>query len=180
MGLEDYAARLIVEAGIVYRGEFTLASGRRSDVYVDLRRVLGIPRLFKTLASLLYALHGVVLEEAQAIAGVATGGIPWATALSLLSGKPLGYVRPRPKDHGLGRGVEGLTPPMRVVVVDDVATSGESILNAVRVLRSEGFEATDALVLVDRGEGAAERLKANGVRLHSLTSLGRIKGLLPG
>lgn len=164
------AARVLIESGAVLRGEFKLASGGTSDVYIDARRLLGMPRVFKEVAWLMHEVHLSRLS-ADAIIGVATGGIPWATVLGYISGKPVGYVRPRGKEHGLGRVVEGAAPPGRVVVVDDVATTGGSIAAAVSTLRSEGFTVDSAIVIVDREEGASARLKGLGVTLRPLTRM---------
>ncbi len=171
-GREELVTRALLESGALLLGEFRLASGAVSHVYVDLRRVLSSPRHFRLLASLL---AGEVAEVAAAheftVAGVATGGIPWATAVALELGVPLAYVRP-PKGHGTGRSVEGANVRgADVVLVDDVATTGGSLLESARSLLSEGAASVRAVVIVDREQGASRALGAVGVPLRSVVSL---------
>ena len=153
-----------------------LSSGRRSDIYVDLRLVPGIPRLYRLALALLYAEAYRVLDTIDLIVGVATGGVPWASGLALLSGLPSGYVRKERKGHGTGRSVEA-PGPGRALLVDDVATTGGSLARAVEALRREGYEVGHALVLVDRGEGAREKLDGLGVELMSVLTLDMIRRL---
>ena len=179
MALERVLARELARSGVVRRGRFVLSSGRISNIYIDLRVLPSMPQLFRLALSMLYARAYHVIEESDAIVGVATGGIAWSTGLALLSGKPSGYVRPERKEHGASRRVEmRLQPGARILVVDDVATTGGSLAGAVEALRGEGFRVSHALVVVDRGEGAGERLAGMGVRLMSLLSLGDILGAL--
>lgn len=108
------------------------------------------------------------------IAGVPLAGLPIATAVAVEGGMPMVYPRP-PKDHGTGATVEGpYQPGDEVVVVDDVATSGTSILEAAASLREAGLVVRDAVVLVDRGGGAREALRAEDITLHPVTTLGAV------
>ena len=175
----DYRALLAGELarhGAVKRGVFTLSSGRTSDIYIDLRSVPGKPHLYKLALSLLYAEAYPILDRIEAILGVATGGIPWAAGLSMLSGLPAGYVRKGRKHHGTGRSVEG-PGPCRALLVDDVATTGGSLASAVEALRGEGYSVEYAVVVVDREEGARERLSSLGVELRSVLTLSTIRRL---
>ncbi len=170
-------AELLVESGVVLRGRFKLSSGKISDIYIDARKLLGMPRYFHAIVSLLretFLSH----VDVDAIIGVATGGIAWAAALGFTMEMPIGYVRPKAKEHGLGRVVEGVEPPARILLVDDVATTGGSLASAVEALRREGFTVDSAIVIVDREEGAKSRLKALDVELRSLTRLSCIRSFL--
>lgn len=177
---EERTARLLVESGAVILGEFKLSSGEKSDIYIDARSLLGNPVYFKEIASLLVEvfLKGKNRLNIEAVIGVATGGIPWATALGLITGLPIGYVRPKVKGHGLSRIVEGVKPPLKVALVDDVATTGGSLSSAITALRSAGFTVEDALVIVDREQGASERLRKMGIALRPLTKLSCIRRML--
>jgi len=166
----------LLRAGCLKRGRFKLSSGRISDVYVDIRRLYSYP----------YELRIVVEEMSEVarelgcdmVAGIETSGIPLASLIAFLLGKPMVYVRKSLKGHGTMRLVEGVVEEgAKVLVVDDVATTGSSILRAVRVLRHLGVSVERALVVVDRGEGAAEALGKEGVELHSLVSLDEILGV---
>ncbi|GAB6147994.1 orotate phosphoribosyltransferase [Stetteria hydrogenophila] len=166
------AAGILVESGAFMVGEFRLASGRVSRYYVDVRRVWGDPLGAARLVNLALALVRVAGLGFDVVAGVATGGIPFASMLALELEAPLAYVRVERKDHGLGRMVEGASVEgSTVLVVDDVATTGGSIGRAVEAVRAQGGVVRDALVVVDRGEGARERLEGLNVRLWSLTTL---------
>ncbi len=170
--VERLVARALLNSGALLFGEFRLASGGVSHVYVDLRRVLGSPRHFKAITSLLAGeVAKLTLEGDLVVAGVATGGIPWATAVAMTLGLPLAYVRP-PKGHGTERSVEGADVKGKTVaLVDDVATSGGSLLSSASALKSMGASSVTAIVVVDREQGATEALAGVGVRLRGLASL---------
>jgi len=163
----EQVARLLVESGAVLFGDFVLSSGKRSKYYVDMRRCLSKPPVYEAVVDELARLASKL--EFEVVAGVATGGLPWAAMLSLKLRAPLVYVRTEKKEHGTMGVVEGFLKPSTVaVVVDDVATTGSSIERAVLALRELGAVVRDAVVIVDREEGAKERLAQVGVSLHSL------------
>ena len=171
--LAGVIARILVDTQALKFGEFTLSSGAKSSVYVDLRRVLGYPTAFRAIASLLTARAAVLTGSygIEYIVGVATGGIPWATLVAHALGLPLAYVRPERKDHGLGRRVEGADARGRVLIVDDVATTGSSLISAAAAIRSIGGEPIAALVVVERGQGAVDALRGMGIELHYIVTL---------
>ncbi len=165
-------ARLLARCGALLVGEFKLSSGAVSPVYIDARRLLGDPEARAAVSSMLAAHAAEIMDEVDVVAGMATAGIPWATLLASMYGKPLAYVRSRSKQHGLGRLLEGAEcRGKRVLLVDDVATTGGSLLRGVAAVRGEGGVVDYALVIVDRGQGAAERLSEEGVRLLALATL---------
>ncbi|HID41953.1 MAG TPA: orotate phosphoribosyltransferase [Pyrodictium sp.] len=169
MEAERVLARLLVKTGALQLGEFTLTSGLQSPIYIDLRRLPSYPDVFRTVLVLLYTTS--LEADHDVVVGVATAGIVWATGLALYSGKPMAYVRSGRKQHGLGRQVEGLVEEKRVLVVDDVATTGGSLAAAVEALRSTGAQPRYALVIVDREQGARERLQAMDVELLRVATL---------
>ncbi len=176
--LEDVAARLLVEAGAVLRGRFRLSSGRESDIYIDARRLIGDSRAFPAMLGLLAAHARHLAVGAHAVVGVATGGIPWAVGLALLLGLPAGYVRLEAKGHGTQGSLEGWRGRGPVILVDDVATTGGSLARAAAILRSHGAEPMSAVVIVDREEGAAERLAEHDIVLEPLTTLSAVRKAL--
>lgn len=161
----------LIRAGCLLHGTFKLSSGKTSNVYVDVRRLYSHPVELKVVVAELTEL--IKQLNCDYVAGVESGGIPLATLCSYTLGKPLVYVRKKPKEHGTQKMIEGHieSEGAVAVVVDDVATTGSSILKAVTVLREAGFEVRDALVVIDREEGAESALKNNGVALHALLKL---------
>lgn len=154
-------------------GRVVLASGKESDFFIDCKQTILTARGHQLAAELILDairhLHGL-----DAVAGVALGGCPLASAVSLMSilrGRPLDaiYVRKAAKDHGSRRLVEGqVRPGMRVVLLEDVITTGGSTLQAVEALRSSGVEVIAVAVLVDRLEGGVETVRAAGVEVVTL------------
>jgi len=163
-------AKIIESRGALLFGEFTLSSGLKSNYYLDLRRLLGDWGSYKRVVEMLAERAVRDFGDFDVVVGVATAGIPWASGLAFLLGKGLAYVRSEAKAHGTSRVVEGAPGPGRCIVVDDVATTGASLEAAVRSL--EGVcEVVGALVIVDRLQGAGERLERLGVRLSSLVDI---------
>ena len=101
-----------------------------------------------------------------------TGGLVIASALAIETVKPLIYVRSKPKDYGTSKSVEGkIQEGMKVLMIDDVATTGGSVVNAIKSLKEAKINVTDAYVIVNRMEGADEALKEQGVNLHSISNV---------
>ena len=141
-----------------------------APIYLDLRQLIGHPDLL-TIAARAYG-HIVRSLSADRLAGVPTAALPLATAVSLQGGWPMIYSRSVVKDYGTRSAIEGpWQAGDRVVVLDDVATSGGSILGAVHALREAGLVVTDAVVLIDRLAGAEQALAQEGVRLHAVYRL---------
>lgn len=158
--------QLITERAL-RRGRFTLASGQTSDHYLDLRRVTVSSRGNYLLGRLLHAMTQD--RGLEAIGGPATGAIPLAAAAVAEYGR-LGlpmegfWVRPLAKEHGTGRRIEGALPARaRVALVEDVATSGGSLVEAALALREEGHEVQEVIVVVDRLAGAERSLFQAGI-----------------
>jgi len=163
---EDLAAELL-RRGCILFGEFTLTSGLKSPYYIDLRIAPSHPDLFRAIVDLYRRrIEGL---EADVVVGVAVSGLPIASAVAYSMSKPLAYVRGEAKKHGTGRVFEGsVERGWRGVIVDDVATTGSSIERAADAARREGLVVEDAVVLVDREQGASERLAKAGIRLHAI------------
>jgi len=169
VGVEE----LLWSVGAVQRGVFKLSSGKVSNVYVDLRKLPSHPREFKLLIDEMA--REALKHRFDAVCGIAVGGLPLATGVALALSKPLVYVRRDKKDHGTQKQLEGdFEPGAKVLLLDDVATTGGSLLEALRVARAHGLAADTALVVVDREEGAREALEAEGVKLVSLTTLRKL------
>jgi orotate phosphoribosyltransferase len=157
----------LVACGALRFGTFTLTSGKTSSYYVDIKAASSQPRLLRAIAQELRPKIG----EADLLAGVELGAIPILVALALESGLPYVIVRKQARAHGTGKRLEG--PDVRgkrVLLVEDVTTTGKSVLEAVQLLRAEGARVDRVETVVDRGEGATEALAAQTVRLGALVS----------
>lgn len=158
----------LADIGAVKFGAFKLSSGLESPFYVDLRSVLGEPELFQWVIERYEAVLSRL--EFDVIIGVATGGIPYASVLGYRLKKPVGYVRDEAKGYGTGRQIEGAdVAGKRVAVVDDVLTTGKSVLNAIRAVRASGGEVAGVVVFLDREQCGAEAVKReSGVYVYSV------------
>lgn len=167
-------ATFLHQKGIIKFGDFTLASGKKSSYYVDLRLVPSYPHQFRTMIKYLQnnIAESVGLNSFDSLVSVPTGGLVIASALAIETVKPLIYVRSKPKDYGTSKSVEGqIHEGMKVVMIDDVATTGGSVVNAIKSLKEANITIEDAYVIVNRMEGADEALEELGVKLHSITNI---------
>ena len=168
-------ARLMLKTGAVKFGVFTLTSGKLSPYYVDLRAIPSYPSALRRVVDMYQKVieENVGLHVVDRVAGVPVAGIPFASIVAYNNLKPFLYVRKEAKPHGRERRIEGvLKPGDRVLIVDDLATTGKSSLSAVEAIQAEGGVVEHVVVLVDREEGAAEALAERGVRLHAVTGVG--------
>ena len=166
---------------IIKFGDFTLASGKSSSYYVDLRLVPSYPHEFRMMVKYLenQITEDIGLDNFESIVSVPTGGLVIASALAIETVKPLIYVRSKPKDYGTSKSVEGkIHDGMKVVMIDDVATTGGSVVNAIKSLNEVNVPVKDAYVIVDRMEGATESLAELGVKMHSILNILQITEVL--
>jgi len=158
MSIEDLVMDLY-RKGIFMLGTFKLSSGRISPYYIDLRKALAHPEIYTALITKLLDKVNSYGLDYTAVVGVATGGIPYATLLAALTLKPLGYVRIEKKEHGTMSKAEGAISHHRVLIVDDVTTTGMNLARAAETVISNGGEVVGFAVIVDREEGAENYLK---------------------
>ena len=162
-------------------GDFTLSSGKKSSYYIDLRIIPSFPHQFRKMIKHLQnsITEDIGLDNFDSIASIPTGGLVIASALAFEILKPLIYVRNKPKEHGTTKSVEGVTrSDMKVLVIDDVATTGSSVVNGVKQLKEAGTKVTDAYVIINRLEGAEKMLESESVKLHQLTDIMEITKIL--
>ena len=171
---------VLTRIGALKFGMFTLADGKLSPYYIDLRIVPSFPEAFVRVQNLYRQVveSNLNLGEIKRIAGIPTAGIPFASILAFSLNKPFLYVRREPT-RGRERRVEGiLNPGDAILLVDDLITTGKTMVAAVDAIRSEGGVVTDALVLIDRQEGGRAALEARGIRLHYLIRMSEAARIL--
>lgn len=162
-------------------GSFKLTSGKLSPYYIDLRLVPSYPGAFEKITGIYVAMVNemIGIDNLDRVAGIPTAGIPFSSVLSYRLKKPFLYMRKGEKGHGMGKRIEGLLlPGDRVLLVDDLVTTGKSLLEATDKLKAEGAIVTDALVLLDREEGGVQNLAKKGVTIHSLLGIGEAVKIL--
>ena len=172
------AAGLLGIGAVLLRPEdpFTWASGWRSPIYCDNRRILSDPELRSMVAEAFAAKVAELYPEAEVLAGVATGAIAHGVLVADRMGKPFVYVRPKPKDHGTGSQIEGNLPEgSKVVVIEDLISTGMSSLAAVDALRKAGADVLGMVAIFTYGfDLASERFKEAGVPLATLSNYGSL------
>ncbi|MFO8109505.1 MAG: orotate phosphoribosyltransferase [Thermoplasmata archaeon] len=152
---------MLEECGAVKYGDFTLTSGKKSKYYVDIKMASTRPDILRVVAKKMAA-----FVEGDKIAGMELGAVPIAVALALETGLRYVMVRKKTRSHGTGSRLEGvLHEGEKVVVVEDVATTGGSSVETVELLRGEGAVVEKVLVVVDREEGGTQALKEIDVEL---------------
>ena len=172
------AEKLLQVAAVQLRPEqpYTWASGWKSPIYCDNRRILSFPYIRDFIKS---EMCNVVFEDfpaAQLLAGVATAGIPWGAMAADQLKLPFIYVRPKPKEHGMGNQIEGyFTPGQKVVVVEDLVSTGKSSLQVVEVMKAAGLDVVGMVCIFSYGFPQAEEAFAKaGVPLRALTQYGTL------
>ncbi|MFN8791958.1 MAG: orotate phosphoribosyltransferase [Bdellovibrionales bacterium] len=154
------------------QGRFKLRSGQVSSEYFDKYRFEAQPHLLRAIAAHMKAL---IPQGTKVLAGLEMGGIPIATALSLETGLPLVFVRKKAKDYGTEKFAEGLEiQGKRVLVIEDVVTTGGQILLSTEDLRKNGAVISDALCVILRGEDLSAFEKSR-LRLHPLFTMQELK-----
>lgn len=156
-------------------GQFRLRSGTRSTEYFDKYRFESDPRLLQTIA---VAMRPLIPSGVDVLAGLELGGIPLVTLLAQVTGLPALFVRKTPKDYGTCRLVEGgEVAHRRLVVVEDVVTSGGQILLSARELRTLGAHIVRVVCVIDREAEGAAALAAEGLELATLFGMGELIAL---
>lgn len=169
---QQLAADLVASQCVRF-GSFVLKSGITSPIYLDLRRLAAHPAVLRRVAQAYVAiLRGLSFDR---LAGVPYAALPIVTAVALEMNVPFVYPRRETKDYGTQAVVEGeYRAGERVVVLDDLATTGDSKLEAIHKLESVGLQVRDIVVLIDRGQGAATALAQANYHLHAVVTLAEL------
>ena len=174
-------AKILHKIDALKFGVFKLTSGKASPYYIDLRVVPSFPDAFRQICDF-YAeqiTNEIGLKNFDRVAGVPLAGIPFASQIAYNLGKPFLYVRKGIRLHGRKRRVEGiLSSGDRVLLVDDLATTGLTLNRAAKAVRAEGGIVEESIALLDREEGGKEKLEKNGIKLYSLLRMSEVANTL--
>jgi len=163
----------LFEIGAIKFGSFKLKSGIESPIYIDLRLIASYPELLKQISQAL--LQKVNRETYDVLCGVPYGALSIATAMSLQSGCPLIIRRKETKSYGTKQVIEGVYQSgQRCLIIEDLITSGASILETAKDLQTAGLKITDAALIIDRQQGGVQHLQKEGIRVHALFTLPEI------
>ena len=172
------AAELLHIGAVLLRPDepFTWASGWRSPIYCDNRKIFSDPALRSFVAEALAGKASELYPDAEVVAGVATGAIAHGVLAADRMGKPFVYVRPKPKDHGTNSQIEGVLPEgSKVVVIEDLVSTGMSSLAAVDALRGAGAEVLGMVAVFTYGfDVASNAFASKGVTLTTLSNYGAL------
>ena len=151
----DILKQKLLDCQAVKFGDFTLTSGKKSKFYVDMKLASTDPEILSCIAKE-FAKH--ISNDVDFIAGMELGAVPLTVALSLETGIPYSMIRKGEREHGTGSRIEGPNSG-KAVLVDDVATTGGSNVESIKALVDEGVEVIQVMVVVDREEGASEKIE---------------------
>jgi len=169
--------KILNKIGALQFGTFKLTSGKISPYYIDLRVVPSFPDAFQKVCNFYtnFVKEKIGVENFDRVAGIPVAGIPFAALIAYNMKKPFLYIRKGVRLHGRQRRIEGvLAPGDRVLLVDDLVTTGLSLRRAAKAITAEGGVVKDAVVLLDREEGGEEKLRKSGIRLHALLRIGEV------
>jgi len=178
---KDEMANILFKIDAIKFGVFKLSSGKASPYYVDLRVIPSFPDAFREICDFYaeYITSQIGVKNFDRMAGVPLTGIVFASQVAYNLKKPFIYVRKGVRRHGRERRVEGiLASGDRVLLIDDLVTTGLSLKKAVEAVRAEGGVVTDAVVFLDREEGGKQLLEKNGISLHALLKISEIANTL--
>ncbi len=178
--VKEFAVFLYKKEALKF-GDFTLSSGKKSSYYIDLRVVPSFPHQFRRMVKSLQSQisEEIGLDNFDSYVSIPTSGLIIASALAIETVKPLIYVRTKPKDYGTSKSVEGnLEKDLKVLLIDDVATTGGSVVNAISALKKADTVLTDAYVIINRLEGADKLLDSHGVKLRQIMDILEITSIL--
>ena len=162
---------LLIKYNAIKFGDYTLTSGKKSPYYIDLRQTISSPITMDWIGNSLTRIivNEIGRDRIDKILGVPTAGVPFATVVSQKLGIPLIYYRQARKEHGVRKKIEGILDRNdRVLIVDDLITTGESVIEAAEVVRDQGGVVNELVVLLDREQGGQQRLRSCRIEPHVL------------
>jgi orotate phosphoribosyltransferase len=174
---KEKMANILFKIDALKFGVYKLTSGKASPYYVDLRVIPSFPDAFREICESYaqYITSEIGLKNFDRIAAIPLAGIPFASQIAYNLKKPFLYVRKDIQLHGRERRVEGLlVSGDKVLLIDDLLTTGLTLKTAAEAVRAEGGVVTEAVVFLDREEGGEQLLEANGIKLHALLKISEV------
>ena len=162
---------LLIKNSAIKFGDYILASGKKSPYYIDLRQTISSPITMDWIGNALtrIVINEIGKDKIDKILGVPTAGVPFATVVSQKLAIPLIYYRQARKEHGVRKKIEGILDRNdRVLIIDDLITTGESVIESAEVVREQGGVVNELVVLLDREQGGKERLRSSRIEPHVL------------
>ena len=162
---------LLIKNSAIKFGDYILASGKKSPYYIDLRQTISSPITMDWIGNALtrIVINEIGRDKIDKILGVPTAGVPFATVVSQKLAIPLIYYRQARKEHGVRKKIEGILDRNdRVLIIDDLITTGESVIESAEVVRDQGGVVNELVVLLDREQGGKERLRSSRIEPHVL------------
>jgi orotate phosphoribosyltransferase len=168
---KDKLIQQLKECGAIKFGRFVLTSGALSDYYIDIKKASTEPRILKLIAEEM----SEYTKGYDMLAGMELGAVPLVVALALETGIPYVIIRKEKREHGTGKQIEGGdVNGKRVLIVEDVTTSGGSVVKTIQILRENNAEVEQVLTVVDRESGAREQLQKLEVQFMPLVTVSEI------
>ena len=174
--MENELIRALLDVDALEYGIFNLSSGRKSNYYFNIKRAITDPAVLSIISKKVIENIPTLLCHVDAVAGVEIGGVPIATAVSLDSGIPLIIVRKKSKGYGIGDSFIGNVEGKRIILVEDVTTTGSSVIKGIEKIRDSCGIINTVITVADREEGARQNLAALGVELIALVRHSDLRG----
>jgi orotate phosphoribosyltransferase len=169
--IKEELIKSLEECGAIQFGRFVLTSGAVSDYYIDIKKASSNPDILKKIAIEM----AEYTESYDMLAGMELGAVPLVVALSLETNMPYVIIRKAKREHGTGKQIEGGdVKAKKVLVIEDVTTSGESVVDTIKIIRENQGMVDEVLVVVDRESGAEEKLQNLDVSFIPLLSVSDI------
>jgi orotate phosphoribosyltransferase len=178
---KERMANILVKSDAIKFGVYKLTSGKASPYYIDLRIIPSFPDAFREICNFYseYITDRIGIKNFDRIAAIPLAGIPFASQVAYNLKKPFLYMRKGIRMHGRKRRVEGiLVSGDKVLLIDDLLTTGLTLKKASDAVRAEGGVVTEAVVFIDRNEGGRQLLLKNGIKLHALMQISEIARIL--
>ena len=172
-------ALLLHEIGAVKFGEFTLKSGIKSPIYIDLRVLVSYPDALKKISEAMVKIIKAEKLHFDVIAGIPYTALPIATAISISENWPMVYARKEVKDYGTKKKIEGVyTKGQTALIIDDLITNGASKFETIEPFEASGLKVKDFVILVDREQGGARLLAEKGYKMYSVIGINELLDIL--